>query len=408
MGKTSAPPEPLKLSMPSCTPWRSPQRRRRTQEPQPQKQVSSYSISFRLAYIIAYQRSTRGKSAADLLSAQLPVALVGRDGDGVGEIVATGVFRGAGDTLAPSAMNLISMWGVRIPDSVVAIGDWAFGNCSALESVNVPAAVSAIEKDSFAACTAMTAINVAAENPNYSSLDGVLFNKEQTALIRYPCGKPGFYEIPDGVTTLTDNAAFCWSVGLTGVKLPESLRQISGFAFADCPNLTDVILPEGLESIDCYAFNCCTKLRNVNFPESLKWIGMGCFVGCESLTEIVLPDGMVSIGDFGFGGCSNLTKIHLPKSLEGISYGAFNNCVSLRSISLPEGAESIGIAAFKDCKALTGIYVPASVETIASDAFGSGKSKLNKTRVIYGPEGSAAQSFAEANDFQFVVGALPD
>ena len=92
MGKTSAPPEPLKLSMPSCTPWRSPRRRRRTQEPQPQKQVSSYSIFFRLAYIIAYQRSTRGKSVADLLSAQLPVAFVGRDGDGVGEVDAARVL----------------------------------------------------------------------------------------------------------------------------------------------------------------------------------------------------------------------------------------------------------------------------------------------------------------------------
>ena len=114
--------------------------------------------------------------------------------------------------------------------SVTSIGDWAFCDCSSLESVIIPKSVTSIGNVVFGGCTGLTALDVATDNPHYCSEDGVLFNKDKTTLIQYPGGKQDAYAIPNSVTTIEDYA-FGNCYGLTSVTIPNSVTSIGGSAF---------------------------------------------------------------------------------------------------------------------------------------------------------------------------------
>lgn len=130
-----------------------------------------------------------------------------------------------------------------IPDGVTRIEKYAFNFCTCLISVTVPNSVESIGSHAFYRCINLTSINVDDNNPNYCSLDGVLFNKDKSNLIQYPGGKQGEYTIPDGVTRIREEA-FYYCSGLTSIKIPNSVTHIESHAFYDCTGLT---------SITCYA-----------------------------------------------------------------------------------------------------------------------------------------------------------
>ena len=97
---------------------------------------------------------------------------------------------------------------VTIPDGVTSIGEHAFFYCSSLTSVTITDSVTSIGEHAFNKCHSLTSIDVATDNPNYSSLDGVLFNKDKTKLIQYPIGNTrSEYAIPDSVTSI-DGSTF--------------------------------------------------------------------------------------------------------------------------------------------------------------------------------------------------------
>ena len=85
--------------------------------------------------------------------------------------------------------------GVVIPNSVTTIGDYAFSG-SSISNVTIPASVTSIGDGAFNYCHSLTGISVNADNPNYSSKNGVLYNKKQTKLIRFPGGKSGCFTVP--------------------------------------------------------------------------------------------------------------------------------------------------------------------------------------------------------------------
>jgi hypothetical protein len=85
----------------------------------------------------------------------------------------------------------------------------------------------------------LTTISVDESNQNYSSSDGVLFNKDKTTLMQFPGGKTGSYTIPNSVTTIGERA-FSGCSGLTSVTIPESVITIGDGAFYNCTGLTTV------------------------------------------------------------------------------------------------------------------------------------------------------------------------
>jgi len=113
---------------------------------------------------------------------------------------------------------------------VGAILDYTFHSCGNLANVAIPATITNIGMDVFEGCPSLLTISVDPRNKFYSSADGVLFNRSQTALIAFPAGRTGSYAIPDGVVSIAA-AAFYGCPALTNVTVPASVRTIGSQAF---------------------------------------------------------------------------------------------------------------------------------------------------------------------------------
>ncbi len=233
---------------------------------------------------------------------------------------------------------------VNIPENVSSIYQNAFKNCSSLTTMEIPENVDYIEGGAFYGCTGLTAFILDEDNQNYTTLNGVLFNKEITEIIAIPGG-------------------------LTSVPIPETMTVIGDYAFSGCFSLTSLDIPESITSIGKYAFDDCSALTSISIPESVTAIKECTFRGCSSLTSINIPQTVTSIGYSAFSGCSSLTSIVIPESITVIEKNTFEDCSALLSIELSDSITEIGERAFEDCSALTSIYIPQGVTTIKGYTF---------------------------------------
>ena len=153
---------------------------------------------------------------------------------------------------------------VTIPDSVTSIGARAFMSCTSLTSMTIPDSVTTIGSWAFIYCDSLPAIVVSENNPQYSSLEGVLFNKDLTKLIQYPGSKSGIYTIPDSVTTIY-KYAFERCNFLTSITIGDNVTTIVDGAFIDCISLTSVTIPANVTTIGNDAFLGCTSITNIYY-----------------------------------------------------------------------------------------------------------------------------------------------
>ena len=267
-----------------------------------------------------------------------------------------------------------SLTSITIPNSVTSIGNEAFRGCSSLTSITIPNSVTSIGSSAFG-CSNLTSINVSDNNKNYSSVDGVLFNKDKTELIQYPRKKEGTnYKIPNSVTSIGDYAfAGC---SITSITIPNSVTSIGYGAFETCSSLTSITIPEGVTSIGGYTFDGCSSLTSITIPNSVISIGDNAFYKCSSLTSVTIPESVTSIGSWTFYSCSSLTSVTLPDCVTSIGKYAFYGCSSLTSVTLPDCVTSIGEYAFKDCRRLEKVLCLGNTSKLGSGTFDECSSDL--------------------------------
>ncbi len=274
-----------------------------------------------------------------------------------------------------------SLKSITIPDSVTSI-DWhAFEACELLESITIPDSVTYIGDNAFYKCTSLTSINVNAGNENYASVDGVLFNKDKTELICYPEGKEATaYAIPDGVTSI-DDGAFKNCTLLESITIPDSVTSIGSKAFSKCTSLESITIPDGITSIGRNAFyNTAYYNNEANWENDVLYIGNHLIKAKDTVSgDYTIKDGTRTIADEAFEACESLASITIPDSVTNIGYIAFYFCTSLASVTIPDSVTSIGYSAFSNCTSLESITIGNGVTSIGDEAFESCESLTSIT-----------------------------
>ncbi|NBO27292.1 MAG: leucine-rich repeat domain-containing protein, partial [Actinobacteria bacterium] len=153
---------------------------------------------------------------------------------------------------------------ITIPVSVVSIGDSAFSNATALTAVTIPASVTSIGQHALFNTTALTAITVHPNNSNYTSINGVLFDKLITTLIQHPGGKTASFYI-----------------------LPSSVTSIGDFALSDTATLTSLTIPSGVTYLGDNALP--SSLIVLRFLGAAPTLAQGAFAFLGTQTTAYLP-----------------------------------------------------------------------------------------------------------------------
>lgn len=300
-----------------------------------------------------------------------------------------------------------SLIDITLPSDITIIGENAFRGCTSLTSITVPDEVTSIGCNAFNECSNLSSINVSEGNERYASVDGVLFDKNKTKLIRYPAGKEdSIYNIPNEIANVGDYA-FNGCTNLTEINIHDEVTKIGVNVFDGCTELTicgdpgmlagiyaknnnilfkaspssgfavtdgktikaspwsdfnvnnrvliaylgsdeEVVIPKSITTIGKSSFAENSQLKKVILHDDVTSIEDGAFRDCTGLTYIKIPDGVTSIGSSAFQGCSNLTGVVIPKSVQNVGDFAFYGCESLKNISIPDSIATIGILAFPE------------------------------------------------------------
>lgn len=288
---------------------------------------------------------------------------------------------------------------------IVGIERTAFSNNLKIKNINIPDTIKKIENDSFNNCVMLEKIEVDKNNPNYKTIDGILYSKDGKRLIRYPALKiKTLFDIPNGVEVIED-CAFRGSIYLNTINIPESVCEIDSGAFLGCTALKNIVLPNGLVEIEVNLFTGCESLESVNIPQNVVTIKDGAFSGCINLTNVVIPSSVMKIEDNVFWNCFLLEKIEVAqdnlnyRSIDDVLYSkdgtilikyapkkldkkyqvlegvkiiegcAFENATLLEQIELPDGLIQIKDQAFAQCTSLKEIILPNTVTDVGFGIF---------------------------------------
>ena len=293
------------------------------------------------------------------------------------------------------------------------LGQSSSDNLISLTTVDFGSHVTYYSYTAFAKLNNLEAFNVDAANTTFSSIDGVLFSKDQQTLISYPCHKGTSYEIPSNVVTI-GNTAFYGCNNLTFLKIPSTVKNvtyntnntalqcftgctvlseieidstaltsshslISYFGVSTLSFLTEVTIGAGVTLINGY-FTGLTGLTVLNLDYTgwvfAKLFGTSSFTDSHSYqlsyTAYYWPNALkvnitgystASIADYAFAGCVGLNNslLEIPSTITTIGTYAFQDCTSLNDIAIPSSVTSIGEGAFKGCNGITWISIDSNI-----------------------------------------------
>ncbi|MGX6971753.1 leucine-rich repeat domain-containing protein [Vagococcus lutrae] len=192
--------------------------------------------------------------------------------------------------------------------SLQVIGDGALRTTRQLKHIYLPASLISIGERPFSGAIGLQSITVSPENLNYSSIDGVLFNKTQETLITYPADHDGHsYTVPETVATIHDHA-FEYDVNLKSLTLSDSVRHVGDLAFKNMRKLETLHLNEGLTSVGRLSFYGINQLKELTLPNSLTEYGRNPLYELDGLEQITIGTGTTHLPANFLGG--PFTQLH--------------------------------------------------------------------------------------------------
>jgi hypothetical protein len=201
---------------------------------------------------------------------------------------------------------------------------------------------------------------------DYSAYDKIV------VLNRY-VGNDECVVIPSGIDYI-NCFAFFGNTSIKSVFIPNTVKDISTYAFGECKNLkrveiellTDKDDAIGLHVIGASAFYDCVSLKEINLPNTVTYIDDVAFTGCTSLDKLNLPDSVVRFGEAVFCGCFSFSLESFPKSMTSIPAGFCAQTSSFHKI--PDWVTTIERNAFYAID-FDSLFIPASVTKICGSAF---------------------------------------
>lgn len=218
-----------------------------------------------------------------------------------------------------------------VPFGVESIRRKAFEWCN-IKRVFIPETIKNIETNAFYLTCELENIFVEKENLYFSSLDGVLHNKNRTVLLKYPQGRKEFHYMLESSVKEVANQAFSYSKALTDITLTYNLKKIGYKAFEYCVHLESITMPRNIEEIKEGAFQNCCKIKCVMLPGNIKEISDFTFQNCTSLEHISIPRMVVRIGHLAFAECKSIKTITIQDHVCFIGNEAFRGCDNVKII----------------------------------------------------------------------------
>lgn len=238
---------------------------------------------------------------------------------------------------------------ITLPKSLEEIGERNFP--PSLTSIMIPPLVKVFPISNLLYCNY---ISVDANNKNYKIYDGILYNYDMTEVLFCPRNKN------------------------SKVIIPNSVKKIGDYCFADCKELTAIIVPPSVEAIGCYAFSSIS-LDKLTIPNSVISIGVGCFKDTKIENTFKLSTQIVNIPNECFKGASIKCKAFFYR-LKEIGNEAFYGSRSDSTISIP-AVEHIGKCAFYGQYNTQTIELFSCLKEIESKAF-NGIAKNTSIRIF--------------------------
>lgn len=269
----------------------------------------------------------------------------------------------------------------KLPKSLKRIGPRAFQS-TGVEEFNIPENVESIAA-TFISSSNLSRINVDSNNKYFTSVDGILFDKDSTRLIKYPENRDGSsYEVPNTVNTIDANA-FGSCKNLQTIVIADSVEKIGDSAFY-ASSLQKIYLGGGITNINNKPFYGALNLTNINvITENDKYESENGVLFNKGKTILIkcppaiingevyeIPNTVVEIGPQSFYR-SQIKNVIIPSSVKKIGSESFFQCYNLEELNLSEGLERIEWRALQQCNKIKTIVVPSSVTYIDKECFRS-------------------------------------
>lgn len=209
-------------------------------------------------------------------------------------------------------------------------------NCDdKIKTITIGANVEYVDAKAFYSCWALQNIEVDENNPNYCDVDGVLYNKDKTEILCYPCDHDEYLRQKYGYEAelYRDDVTPEYERDIQIYVVPSTVTKIGEMCF-NYANLRKIYLPEGLKTIETLAifklhervdeWSTHPSLENV-YTYTAKNIADPHFTDEKALGNVYisLPEGLEFIGSDAFSYNQNLSYVYIPESVKHIGHHAF-------------------------------------------------------------------------------------